>query len=83
MDPRTPSWDFCIEIPESVIFTDEEKKIIRAAMTGLQRFTIDDAWCITRFRLWADTQARLNEARTALGKVVIQIIKERQLLPNE
>lgn len=77
MDKRTPTWDYCIEIHESILFTEEEKQIIRTAMTGLQRFVIDDAW-FTKFRLWSDTQAQLNEARAKLGKLVVQIITNRK-----
>jgi hypothetical protein len=77
MDPRTPSWNFYLEIPESIMFTEDEKQVMKKAITGLQRFVIDDAW-ITRFRLWADTQAQINEARAKLGKVVVQIITERK-----
>jgi hypothetical protein len=75
---RTPIWDYYLEIPEVLLFTDQEKFVLKKAMTELQRFTIDDAWAITRFRLWAATQAELNDARVRLGKVVIQIINDRQ-----
>lgn len=78
MKERTPTWNCYTEIPEFVLFTDDEKALIKNSMTGLQRFVISDTW-LTHFRLWADTQEQINEARAKLGKIVIKIIEDRKI----
>lgn len=78
MKERTPTWKCYLEIHEVTKFTDEEQEIINEAMEDLPRFTIDDNAYIVRFRLWADTQAEINAARTRLGKLVIQILNDRK-----